>query len=288
MRCILRILSGLALTALVAGCSSKPDEVIGHDDMVALLVDIHKGEAIADMDRSKFGDESMRVRLKEAIYDRHGVSQEQVDSSLSWYGIHLKEYMEIYDEVDKRIQDEIDASKIKSGKTPVYAEGDSADIWNNQSLYRIDYRVPVKNIAFDFENDPSWKNGDNFTLQFKLQNKRDGGMRIKSSIFVRYDDGEIEYRVSETGSDGWERLKIVTDSLKAVERVYGTLSFDPSPGEIVFLDSLGMVRTRAIPQVYYERGNVRRIHPFKAKAANDSTKNVIDAQLRSAEGLSRI
>ncbi len=136
---------------------------------------------------------------------------------MAWYGNHIDKYIEVYAYVIKKHEDEIEADKVRGAEAPVYAEGDSVDIWNQQSLYRVDFRSQVRNVAFNMTPDENWKQGDNFTLQFKMLNKRDGGMRVKSSIFVKYDDGEIEYRENETGADGWSRLKLVTDSTKTVK-----------------------------------------------------------------------
>lgn len=257
---------------LLCSCSGTPDGVLGKSDMVNLLVDIHKAEGVIDMQRHIYNNDSMKILLRESVYAKYGLTAEEVDSSMSWYGSHVDKYMEVYGDVLKKFDEEIEDGKAKGMEAPVYAEGDSVDIWNQAATYRIDFKVPVRNIAFNFPADEHSKPGDNFTLQFKMLNKRDGGMCVRSSIFVKYDDGEIDFRESETGADGWSRLKLVSDSTKTVKAVYGSLSFDPSAGEIVYLDSVGLVRTRMLQQSYYERGNVRHIHPLKNKAAKDSVK----------------
>lgn len=273
---MLMIIIGMMVST---SCSGTPDGVLGKDDMVNLLADMHKSEGVIDMQRQVYSNDSMKILLRESLYAKYGLTSEQVDSSFSWYGNHIDKYMEVYADVIKKLEDEIEEDKTNGSLAPVYAEGDSVDIWNQQSIYRIDFRSQVRNVTFNMSPDENWKQGDNFTLQFKMLNKRDGGMRVKSSIFVKYDDGEIDYRESETGADGWSRLKLVTDSTKTVKAVYGSLSFDPSAGEIVYLDSVGLVRTRLLPQSYYERGNVRHIHPFVPKAKNDSTRAVLSQEV---------
>lgn len=268
------IFVGLLCFALaVSSCKKLPDGVLDEKRMVALLVDIHKGEGLADMERSNYANDSVKKLLKQSIYLKHGVTAEEVDSSFVWYGKNLADYMNIYDKVVQELEAEINNDRAKGNMAPVFAEGDSIDIWNGAPSYRIDYRLPVENIVFNIENDANSKMGDNYTIQYKMLNKRDGGMKVKSALFVRYDDGLVEYRTNETGAEGWSKLKLVSDSTKNIDRIYGYLSFNPSQGEVVFLDSVGLVRTRAAARNYHERGNLRRIKPL---VENEKTDSVAD------------
>lgn len=263
--------AGLLCAVLaMSSCKRLPEGVLDQDRMAALLVDIHKGEGLADMERSIFPNDSVKKLLKQSIYLKHGVTAEEVDSSFVWYGKNLGDYMEVYEKVADKLEAELNEDRAKGNMSPVFAEGDSIDIWNGAPSYRIDYRLPVDNIVFNIENDANSKLGDNYTIQYKMLNKRDGGMKVKSALFVRYDDGLVEYRTTETGAEGWTRLKIASDSTKNIERIYGYLAFHPSQGEVVFLDSVGLVRTRMLTQNYYDRGNLRRIYPPLEKERNDS------------------
>lgn len=262
---------GLLCAAIaMSSCKRLPDGVLDEKRMVALLVDIHKGEGLADMERSNFQNDSVKKLLKQSIYLKHGVTAAEVDSSFVWYGKNLADYMIIYDKVVEELESELKEDKAKGNMAPVFAEGDSVDIWNAAPSYRIDYRLPVGNIVFNIENDANSKMGDNYTIQYKMLNKRDGGMKVKSALFVKYDDGMVEYRTNETGAEGWSRLKIVSDSTKNIDRIYGYLSFDPSQGEVVFLDSVGLVRTRLASRNYHERGNLKRIYPPIENVQTDS------------------
>ncbi len=265
-------LSAGLLCAVLAmpSCKQLPEGVIEQDRMAALLVDIHKGEGLADMERSTFSNDSVKKLLKQSIYLKHGVTSEEVDSSFVWYGKNLGDYMKVYEKVVDKLEKELNDDRAKGNMAPVFAEGDSIDIWNGAPSYRIDYRLPVDNIVFNIENDANSKQGDNYTIQYKMLNKRDGGMKVKSALFVKYDDGLVEYRTTETGAEGWSRLKIVSDSTKNIERIYGYLAFHPSQDEVVFLDSVGLVRTRVMSQNYYDRGNLRRIYPPSEKEHKDS------------------
>ena len=61
------------------------------------MADIHTGEAVVEQNRQYYPDDSARQVFRQSIYMKHGITPEQFDSSLSWYGHHITEYMALYD-----------------------------------------------------------------------------------------------------------------------------------------------------------------------------------------------
>ena len=106
-----------ASALLFASCDRTPDYVIKPDDMASLLVDIHKGEGVVDLNSSAYRSDSARKVLKQSIYMRHGVTAEQVDTSLVWYGHNIEKYIEVYDKVIAQLEKELkDADVAASGE----------------------------------------------------------------------------------------------------------------------------------------------------------------------------
>lgn len=64
------------------------------------------------------------------------------------------------------------------------------------------------------------------------------------TLAVTYNDGTAEYVTLEQGSEGRKSLTLVLDSAKAATTVYGAIHYAPRPGEISYLDSISVVRTR--------------------------------------------
>ena len=85
-----------AASLMFSSCDRTPDYVIKPDDMASLLVDIHKGEGVVDLNSSAYRNDSARKVLKQSIYMRHGVTAEQVDTSLEWYGPVSYTHLDVY------------------------------------------------------------------------------------------------------------------------------------------------------------------------------------------------
>ncbi|WP_290375446.1 hypothetical protein, partial [uncultured Muribaculum sp.] len=76
------------------------------------------------------------------------------------------------------------------------------------------------------------------------------------TMAVDYTDGTSDYMTSSVNQDGWNELKLVTDSAKTAKYIYGNISMNPIPGESVYLDSISLVRSRFSPSTYF-RGNIK-------------------------------
>ncbi|MDD2962091.1 MAG: DUF4296 domain-containing protein [Muribaculaceae bacterium] len=248
MRWILFII----LFGFIVSCSNTPDDVIGREDMVDLLVDIHKGEAYADLNTGQFYNDSLRKVLKQSIMLKHGVSQEQFDTSLVWYGHHINEYVEMYDEIIKRLDEEdknIMAEARLAGETSLLAAGDSVNMWNKTSIRMLSRVIGDTIISFDLKADNDFKQGDVYQFIFRII---DDNAKFAMFIGADYKDGTIGYVSSnESAREGKYKLKFQTDSTRAIKRIYGYAQYSATNQESLFVDSIQVLRTRLNPSTYY-------------------------------------
>lgn len=236
-------------------CDRTPDYVIGPKEMTSLLVDIHKGESVIDLNRSAYSSDSMRKVVKQSIYAKHGVTAEQVDTSLVWYGHNVEKYIEIYDGVIEQLEKDIKNADVSSGGERLHLAvvGDSVDAWSEVPYRHFFNGEPVDNVKFSFSRDENWEKGDVYTWRFYANNRLS---TINWTMAVDYTDGTSDYMVSLVNQDGWNELKLVTDSAKTAKYIYGNISMNPIPGESVYLDSISLVCSRFSPSTYF-RGNVK-------------------------------
>ena len=124
----------VALLSLVS-CKQQDEGILNKREMTDLLVDIHKSEAVIALNYSKFPNDSAKSVIREAVFNRHKITQAQFDSSLVWYGNHIEEYMEIYDKVIERLNqenEEIKALIAQDNAQILTRAGDTVDIWKRE------------------------------------------------------------------------------------------------------------------------------------------------------------
>lgn len=250
------VTAGCAALSLY-GCNKLPEGVLNKNEMIDLLVDIHKGESVVELQRGVYYNDSLKKMLKQSILLKHGVSQAQLDTSFVWYGNHIEDYIDVYEKVISRLEDELKVVQGNRMSTPVFAEGDSTNIWPMSSTFKLADGDIYRNINFEILPDDTWKNGDNYQLQFKVINSRQPSPNIKAVVYAGYDNGRVEFRPSASLNNNWLKVRLVTDSTKMPERVFGYIYYELETGENIYLDSISLVRTRNRVDTYYERNGQR-------------------------------
>ncbi|MCX4258956.1 MAG: DUF4296 domain-containing protein [Muribaculaceae bacterium] len=245
----------------LAGCRKTPDGIIPPDQMTDLLIDMHKAEGVADMDYRDWGNDSSKLLLRDAVYGRYNADQAKVDSSLAYYGRHIGEYMDIYNEVITRLEEEVDRSEaIGNQSIHLTIVGDSANAWPLSRRIVLNSMSPAKVVAFSLNRDDNWENGDLYTWNAKIINARSS---IKWHIGAEYTDGALEWNFVESneGNDAVS-LSLQTDSTKSVDHVFGYAVTSPMDDEIIYLDSISLMRERLNPLSYPRRNRQQRARPL--------------------------
>lgn len=232
---------------LLWSCHGTPSYVIPPGKMAQLLADIHIGEAVVNSDIQAYATDSQRRALKQSIFIKHGVTNDQVDTSMMWYGRHIDKYHEVYDQTIKILEKRIEQTE-KTGALPKLAQqqtvsqdADSANMFDHIITRRISPLTASENYDFHFRTDRNWERGDIYRLSTALQGAH--GM-LTLNLAVMYGDGTTEYLTQEYAGDGMHNLVLVLDSARSAQSVYGSINYVPARGEVAFMDSVALVRTR--------------------------------------------
>ena len=99
--------------ALFVGCQNnpieKPDNLIDQDKMVDIMFDISVLEAMKSQTTVVL--ETNNINPNTYIYKKHNIDSLQFAKSDKYYASDVKKYKEIFDAVNKRIEEQIEESK---------------------------------------------------------------------------------------------------------------------------------------------------------------------------------
>lgn len=243
------------LVASVTACDRRPDYVISQDDMVDLLVDLHKAEGVVELNRTRYATDSMRMVMKQSVLARHGVTRERFDTSMVWYGHNIEKYIELYDDVIARLESEAAAVDADQGgaRVNMAVVGDSADAWPDARMRRFFYGQADNMVRFSLRRDENWEQGDVYTWKFYLSNMR---TPLQYAIATQYSDGTADYQTGSTSAGGWNNVVLQLDTARTATHVFGYAMLAPGPDEAPYMDSVSLVRTRFSPDTY-------SLHPLK-------------------------
>ena len=240
-----RITSRILLLPLLAlvllSCGRTPRGVMSQNQMADLIADLQIAEAYIEHNSQDFVDDSSKLALKQGIFKKHGITQQDYDTSLVWYAHNMEDYIKAYDKAVGKLQ----ARQDKLAKNKVNDNSRPADMMGGGPIPRENHYMLTQGakrgfITFDIPPDANKRPGDRYQLAYKLYR---GGNDFKVSVNVDYTDGSTSQITRSTNSDGWVNVDVQSDSTRQVRRIYGYVSYDMKRGHTAFVDSLMLMRT---------------------------------------------
>lgn len=241
------------MLGLLSSCSeNRRADVLPPAKLESVLYDYHLAQVIvSDLPTNQRYKKDLYF---EYLYDKHGVTQADVDSSLAYYARYPEGLSDIYIKLSKRI--EADILRMESEGKPIKAHeskavvGDSVDLWYDARVVQM-ASSPLANNRYFFTipTDTNFKVGDRLTWSGKavfLQEEVDSlhrylylNLRVRymndsivSADTLLYTSGNFSIAVSDSAvvksidgiaylksHDAAERLLIVSPSLVRCRRV---------------------------------------------------------------------
>ncbi|MDE6549170.1 MAG: DUF4296 domain-containing protein [Muribaculaceae bacterium] len=249
----------ILITFLLSGCSKRPKDILSEDKMVAVMTDIQIAEAYErNGDAHEYLNGRDRELIGRGVLMKHGVTVEEMDSTLAWYGRNMDEYSKLY----KKIDAELNKRQLKYARAAGESEneGSLADLWPYSRHFVLDQRsltdgitanIPVTEIAL----------GDKLTWKMVV----DGASSRNLTLGVDYENGTSDiYHISNKGFDKWVELSLQTDSTLAVNRIFAIADFNNSTNRVL-IDSIQLTHTPLNHEEYHKSGFQRSIRPAGRK-----------------------
>lgn len=266
--------AAVAVILAVTSCNRVPSYVIEPDEMASLMADMHIAESVVDLNRRDYPSDSMLSVMKQSVLARHGVTQAQLDTSFDWYGHNIGRYMEVYDRTIEILETRIAETGNRIAAEAVSVAGDSVDVWSNSPFISVSDLSPSKIVTFALNRDENLEAGDSYTWRAKFVNNSEPSVW---SIVAEYGDGAREVINSDINGDGWQEIKLVTDSTRIIECIYGYMSLRPKQHTTLWADSIMLIRNRLNSEAYNQRYRQRMVTPLnrrEEKLEADSTATV--------------
>lgn len=233
-----------AAMLLLAACSRTPSGVIPPERMAALMADMRMADAVVSVNGRQYRTDSSRYVLRQAVFNRNGVTAAEFDSSLVWYGHNLKQYQEMTDRSIEILEKRL-AALGSTGGAVISVAGDSVDVWPDAVAYTVTSRSPSQYLTFHLDADQNWERGDSYTWRLKLIVPPAAG---SWAITTEYDDGSVEvYNSSLSTTTGRSELTFYTDSTRTARSINGWLRLSPEAHRPAVIDSVSLVRRRIRP-----------------------------------------
>lgn len=271
MRKLLYLVLSLLSLSVVASCIDRPDVVLDEEQMIDLLVDVHRAEGLLEMQQQQgagYGAdlETYQKEVIASVLQKHGVSRSRYDSSLMWYAQHLKLLTRVYGHVDERLKEEHEMWSLQVTETRDFVSsmaGDSVDLWTLREHLILDRRRYSDILFWEIPSDSNFVDGDTLRWRFTIRQLLPGQKVLASISLTKYEPTEEELRrqgkkkqneplgapigfdAKTITKNGECQLIARADSLQPFRSVILGLVLmnDSNKAAPVFVDSISLLRT---------------------------------------------
>jgi len=238
----------------VVSCKpTTPSQYIQPDEIVDILVDYHLARAIGQMQPNYEEQNYERTLYWNAVMKKHNITQEQFDSSLTYYYSRADRFDDIYRRVYQRLDEENTLLGISEGEIGKYAalkaDGDTANIWPGRQSQAMMPLPPYDYYNFIIDCDSTFFAGDTFLMQFTSDYVYQSGS--KDGILylaVDYPDTTVvrQTRFTYSGliqlrADIDERVKSIPQRIKGFFYLGGAHDRS-SVVRLLFLNNIQLIR----------------------------------------------
>lgn len=254
----------MALILGAAACNKRPKGVLDDDKMVDVMTDLELAEAYY-VTNSSPQNHLTREILQASVLKKHGVTQEEMDSTIAYYGRNMDDYYKLYAKVEERL-----GKHSRNGETETNEVLN--DVWPYAGYTLISQNQATDGIIFSIPMS-SLEKGSSVEWGMRLS-APDG---VETTFGVEYENGISTMLKRAAGGNKSMKILIQTDTAYKVKRVFGSLSV-PTERMPLWVDSIQLV-TMPYDSINYSRirqqKTIRPPYPKTAEkdtAANDSVK----------------
>ncbi|MBD5221752.1 MAG: DUF4296 domain-containing protein [Bacteroidales bacterium] len=234
--------AALLSLALLAGCEKRPEGVVSENKAVDVLTDLQLAEAYMDMHGGEYSSQEARRAVKLRILQDNGMSEEEFQSTIDWYGHNMDRYSKLYDKVYKRLESRRkDYSVPSSGRDEMQEQ---STLWPYPSMTFFSHLTDED--AMRFSVSPSLARGE--VLEWSMRLSKPASMEV--TLGVDYRDGASSLVNRAYGGSRNIKVKLQTDSTRDVKRVYGVLRVLERGSLPLWADSISLITAAPTPTDY--------------------------------------
>lgn len=247
-----RILPILALLMfLLMACDDRPKDVLSRGKMEDVLYDYHIMQGIIDELPSEEREAKAQDYIN-AVFEKHGITEAQFDSSIVYYNRHTKDLHKIYSNLKERystVNDEIQLVNGNNDMMAVFATGgDTTNLWNSAKLLALRNKDLLNRESFTIQADTSFRRQDQFILTlnplFIRENQGDYDIQLHVGLSILYASGKHAGMTRMLNTSGIQQLTLQTSPDEDIKTITGFFYYrgKKTTRNLCLIDNISLVR----------------------------------------------
>ena len=241
----------LLLLILFAACDDHPQNVLSRGKMEDVLYDYHIMQGIVNdlpaEEREAKGQDYMN-----AVFEKHGITEAQFDSSIVYYNRHTKDLHKIYSNLKERytaVNEEIQLVNGNNDMMAIFSTGgDTTNLWNSAKLLTLRNKELLNKESFTIHADTSFRRRDQFILTlspvFIKERREDYDINLHVGLSVLYASGKHIGATRVINNDGTQQLTLQTSKDEDIKSITGFFYYKgkKESRNLCLIDNISLIR----------------------------------------------
>jgi len=230
MKRILPIIILMILTFIA--CDDRPKDVLSAGKLEDVLYDYHLAQGLIEQlpyDQR----EAQSQDYINAVFQKHGITEAQFDSSIVYYNRNTKDLNKIYANLKERYDELNEELSMKNGNSNMMAVfaggGDTTNLWSSPSLIALRNKHFLNRESFVIKADTSFQKHDQFTLMFDAvimkELSDDQNVSLNTGIAITYKNGKTVGTTRSISFTAHQQLTIKADEDEEIKQITGYFFF---------------------------------------------------------------
>ena len=241
----------LLLLILFAACDDHPQNVLSRGKMEDVLYDYHIMQGIVNdlpaEEREAKGQDYMN-----AVFEKHGITEAQFDSSIVYYNRHTKDLHQIYSNLKERytaVNEEIQLVNGNNDMMAIFSTGgDTTNLWNSAKLLTLRNKELLNKESFTIHADTSFRRRDQFILTlspvFIKERREDYDINLHVGLSVLYASGKHIGTTRVINNDGTQQLTLQISNDEDIKSITGFFYYKgkKESRNLCLIDNISLIR----------------------------------------------
>lgn len=209
----------MAVLILDACRPRLPEGIMSEGKMERILYDVHMAQGLAENTTPDSGNtETYRYELMQAVFRKHGITEEEYEHSMNYYCSDLQRLNKIYKSLEKRLEREALAygqTNVRDVFSNLTADGDTANVWGGLPIIVVKTKAEENLQSWQQACDSTWQAGDELLWRFIPVSFSSRYVRsITADLIVYFDNDSIrgtvrhgmtgqQFELRVANPDGW-------------------------------------------------------------------------------------
>ena len=241
----------LLFLILFAACDDHPQNVLSRGKMEDVLYDYHIMQGIVNdlpaEEREAKGQDYMN-----AVFEKHGITEAQFDSSIVYYNRHTKDLHKIYSNLKERytaVNEEIQLVNGNNDMMAIFSTGgDTTNLWNSAKLLTLRNKELLNKESFTIHADTSFRRRDQFILTlspvFIKERREDYDINLHVGLSVLFASGKHIGTTRVINNDGTQQLTLQTSKDEDIKSITGFFYYKgkKESRNLCLIDNISLIR----------------------------------------------